>query len=235
MRRVIVVVIFVVLVFITLVTLAARALGHWLVLEDPLARAQIIVVLNGSFPYRANEAAFLYRQEWAPEIWLTLVPTDTGRAAHHPAGGVVDVGTRSNARLLERLGVPARAVLVVEEGIFNTAEELRLVARALRCRGLDRVIVVTSKWHTRRTRIIWRTLVGDSIHAIVRHADAEPFDPDSWWRRLTEARMVAHEIGGLLNVWSGFPVQGIRPVAEEAEAADPKCPPVTTWPREAPG
>jgi uncharacterized SAM-binding protein YcdF (DUF218 family) len=232
MRKVIAAVIFVVLVFITL---AARGLGRWLVLEDPLARAQTIVVLNGSFPYRANEAAFLYRQEWAPEIWLTLVPTDAGQAAHHRAGDVVDVGTRSNARLLERLGVPARAVLVVEEGVGNTAEELRLVARALRCRGLDRVIVVTSKWHTRRTRIIWRTLVGDSIHAIVRYADAEPFDPDSWWRRLTDARMVAHEIGGLLNVWTGFPVQRSRPGAEEADGADPKCPPVTTWAREAPG
>ena len=84
MRRVIVAVIFVVLVFITLATLAARALGHWLVLEDPLARAPIIVGPNGSFPHPATEAAFLYRQEWAPEIWLTLVPTDTDRAAHHP-------------------------------------------------------------------------------------------------------------------------------------------------------
>src|SRR5260370_41882838 len=46
-------------------------LGRWLVVEDPLVKAQAIVVLSGAMPLRAIEAAKLYREGYAPKIWLT--------------------------------------------------------------------------------------------------------------------------------------------------------------------
>src|SRR5712664_1289515 len=45
--------------------------GRWLVVEDPLVKATAIVVLSGAMPLRAVEAAKLYREGYAPEIWLT--------------------------------------------------------------------------------------------------------------------------------------------------------------------
>ncbi len=45
--------------------------GRWLVVEDPLVEARAIVVLSGAMPLRAIEAAKLYREGYAPEIWLT--------------------------------------------------------------------------------------------------------------------------------------------------------------------
>src|SRR5438046_4296462 len=45
--------------------------GRWLVVEDPLVKARAIVVLSGAMPLRAIEAAKLYREGYAPEIWLT--------------------------------------------------------------------------------------------------------------------------------------------------------------------
>jgi len=45
--------------------------GRWLVIEDPLGKAGAIVVLSGAMPLRAMEAAKLYREGYAPEIWLT--------------------------------------------------------------------------------------------------------------------------------------------------------------------
>ena len=56
------------------VALAAFALmeaGAWLVLEDPLQPADAIVVLGGGAPFRAMEAAKLYNQGWAHQVWLT--------------------------------------------------------------------------------------------------------------------------------------------------------------------
>src|SRR2546422_4801029 len=50
---------------------AASAVAGWLVVEDPLVSARAIVVLNGGFPFRAMEAASLYQQGWAPQVWLT--------------------------------------------------------------------------------------------------------------------------------------------------------------------
>ena len=44
---------------------------YGLVVDDSLAQASAIVVLGGELPFRAMEAADLYTQSWAPEIWLT--------------------------------------------------------------------------------------------------------------------------------------------------------------------
>lgn len=49
---------------------AFRKVGPWLVDPDSLQHARAIVVLSGRMPYRAMEAAEIYRQGWAPGIWL---------------------------------------------------------------------------------------------------------------------------------------------------------------------
>ena len=45
--------------------------GRWLIVEDPLDKAQAIVVLSGGMPIRALEAARLYNAGLGPQIWLT--------------------------------------------------------------------------------------------------------------------------------------------------------------------
>src|ERR1700737_4935098 len=47
------------------------AIGRWLVVEDSLGNARAITVLSGSMTLRTVEAAKLYRQGYAPEVWLT--------------------------------------------------------------------------------------------------------------------------------------------------------------------
>jgi hypothetical protein len=44
---------------------------EWLVREDPLTEATAIAVLSGNIPTRALEAARLYHDGYAKEIWLT--------------------------------------------------------------------------------------------------------------------------------------------------------------------
>ena len=47
--------------------------GHWLVVADSLEHAEAIVVLSGHLPFRAMEAAVLYKEGWAREVWITRV------------------------------------------------------------------------------------------------------------------------------------------------------------------
>ena len=47
------------------------SVGHWLVKEDPLQKADAIAVLSGNFPVRALEATVLYQAGYVREIWLT--------------------------------------------------------------------------------------------------------------------------------------------------------------------
>src|ERR1700704_5910 len=52
--------------------MSVRRAGRWLVHEDPLGAADVIVVLSGSVPYRAEEAGNLFGMGKAPEVWVSL-------------------------------------------------------------------------------------------------------------------------------------------------------------------
>src|SRR5580765_6544826 len=95
--------------------------GRWLVVEDPLVKARAIAVLSGAMPIRAIEAAKLYREGYAPEIWLThsAEPAATLGEMGIPYAGEDDY----NARVLVHEGVPASAIRVIEPPIVNTADE----------------------------------------------------------------------------------------------------------------
>ena len=68
------------------------------------------------------------------------------------------------------------------------------------------VILVTSKYHTRRTRLTWNYVTDGRSQAIVRAASGDPFDPDSWWKTRSYALSVVREYLGLANYYAGFPV-----------------------------
>jgi uncharacterized SAM-binding protein YcdF (DUF218 family) len=184
--------------------------GTWLVVQDPLQPARSVVVFGGQVPFRAMEAAALYNQGWTREVWLTqggifaediaLERMQIDRPPEHVY----------SQRVLERLGVPREAIRLLPERNVNTADEVRAVARELKATGGDRVILVTSKYHTRRVKIIWRALTGRGLQAIVRYTPNDPFQPRRWWRNTADALSVSREWFGLFNVWTGFPVSSER-------------------------
>ena len=188
----------------------ARGLGQWLVVADPLASARAIVVLSGRVPFRAIEAASIYRGGWAGEVWLTKEARTAEDLALDRLGVPVVRGDAFNRDVLERLGVPPGAIRLMSEGVQNTVDEVRLVAAELGRVGGDQVILVTSKAHSRRVRATWSAVVGSSPRAIVRYAEEEPYQAGSWWRNTRDALDVSREVFGLLNAWVGFPVQPDR-------------------------
>jgi len=178
--------------------------GRWLVVEDPLVKAAAIVVLSGAMPLRAIEAAKLYRQGYAPEIWLThsTEPAETLEEMGIPFAGE----DHYNKLVLLHEGVPPEAIHVLEPPIVNTADEIKVVAATL-ARGKDGIVIfVTTKVHTRRVRLLWRRLVPGQGRAIVRAASGDPFDPRHWWRVTSDALDVVREVLGLLNAWAGLPL-----------------------------
>ena len=194
-------------VLVALGILGVRGLGRWLIVSDLLAPARAIVVLGGHPPFRAMEAAAIYREGWAPEVWLTRTRASAASLALLRLGMTPATEDGLNRMVLGRLEVPAHAIRLLAGDVGNTADELRLVAAELRSGRGSAVIIVTSKPHTRRVRAIWRTAAGDRPAAIVRYASADPFHADRWWRYTGDALDVSREIFGLLNVWAGLPVR----------------------------
>lgn len=178
--------------------------GHWLTVEDPLEKASAIVVLSGSMPLRALEAAKLYREGYAPEVWLThsTEPGETLKKMSIPFAGE----DFYDARILIHEGVPESAIHVLDPPIVNTADEMLVIGKALDGAKNLSVIIVTTKAHTRRTRLLWRRLASGHGRAIVRAASGDPFDPGHWWRTTSDALDVVREVLGVLNAWAGLPL-----------------------------
>jgi uncharacterized SAM-binding protein YcdF (DUF218 family) len=153
-----------------------------LAVQDNLSPTRTAVVLGGDAKFRGKEAARLYNLGYAREIWLTAREED------------------DNSRdPFERMGIPRSAVHVFDWHEANTASELRAVACQLQASETDTVILVTSTYHTRRVKLLWRKLTGDHPHAIVRYTTEDVSDTKHWWRTSYGARSVWHEWIGLLG------------------------------------
>ena len=178
--------------------------GRWLVDPDPLQRAQAIVVLSGKSPFRAMQAADLYRRGWAPAVWLLEDKTDEADLAFARLGIPYPQELDYDQQVLEKCGVPNQAIRVLGPPTTNTVSEVTLIADELRRQNLESVILVTSPVHTRRVKAIWRIVVGEHPQAILRQDSFETYDPDHWWRATQDAESVVHELLGLVNIHLGF-------------------------------
>jgi uncharacterized SAM-binding protein YcdF (DUF218 family) len=184
--------------------------GQWLVVQDPLGQANVIVVLSGRMPVRALEAAKIYEQGFAARVWV-LKPQGPGEQLKKL--GIPYVGEEFyTRRALMSQAVPSDAIRVLEKETGNTEDELTEVVRLLKEQGGHAAIVVTSKPHTRRVRAIWKRLAGPdqggtAPRLIVRYATEDSYDGAHWWRNTRDALDVVREVFGLMNVWAGFPVR----------------------------
>ncbi|HXA00252.1 MAG TPA: YdcF family protein [Candidatus Dormibacteraeota bacterium] len=195
---------------ISLAYFSLPLLGNWLVREDPIHPADAIAVLSGSFPERAVEAAGLYRDGYAREVWLT----HPVKQNYFDAFGNFQKFSEDarNFRVLCAFGVPQEAIHVLDTPIVNTADELNAIDFGLKERGDSSVIVVTSKAHTRRVFSLWdKYHLGDGeilIHAV----SDDTFSPSRWWRTRSSRAEGIHELLGIVNVWAGMPVH--RPLPQ---------------------
>ena len=102
-----------------------------------------------------------------PEVWLTKRRETPERRVFAQLGIDIQAEQEYNRYVLERLAVPAHAISMVDEPCLDTADELRPVAlKMLDASGP--IILVTSKTHARRVKILWKALAGPSKKAIVR-------------------------------------------------------------------
>ena len=173
--------------------------------EDPLIKCTAIVVLSGAMPERALQAAEIYREGYAPEVWITQ-PTEP-KQTMSGLGVAFEGEEESSRRVLVHEGVPEKAIHILSPGIVNTADEIRVIADSLKRAQGTAAIVVTSKAHTRRVRALWNHLEAGRGQIIVRAAKTDSFDATHWWRSTRDALDVVREVLGLFNVWAGLPLK----------------------------
>ena len=167
--------------------------GRALVAEDPIARADLVVVSNADVRSAALEAVALYRAGAAPRIglmpWRRDALDDRIRAM-----GVSYLGfTELAAAIMERAGVPPAAVVVLPATVDGTRSEVRAVGAYVREAGIASVVYVTTRSHTARVRRMLLREIGPGAVVSVRAARDDPFRPDGWWRQRATARELVTE------------------------------------------
>jgi uncharacterized SAM-binding protein YcdF (DUF218 family) len=207
------------LVFLALVAVAvgnpysmAWIAGH-LVVSDGLEPADAVVPLRGSAAQertRLDEAALVVGKRYAPAL---LVSVDSVPYYNQPVRGLV-------ADYLKKKKFPAAKLRFCENSADNTREEAQALLACLQEFDAKDVIIVTSEFHTRRTRSVFRRVFAGSGIAVRVHPayDPEYWDPH-WWRRRRWAKTFFIEATAL--AWSTL--EGLRDLPAPGESATPEA------------
>ena len=180
---------------------ALRFIGRVLVVEDPLAPADAIVVVAGGTPDREEAAATLYREGLAPAVLLSNQFTPA-RVRDLIALGARRFDYQGEARVvLEKHGVPSHVILALPTEVKTTEAELKEVGAAARVRGWHRVILVTSPQHSRRVKLVWSREAPPGIEGLVRVVQEDDFLDGDWWRKRRQAEAILHEYLGLAALY----------------------------------
>ncbi|MGQ0571575.1 MAG: YdcF family protein [Armatimonadota bacterium] len=149
------------------------AIGRFLIVQDALGRAGVIVVLSGGVrDERVRQAAELYHAGYASRVMLS-----GGEAM----AGLPVSDLLKNQALKHR--IPGSALLF-ESGSTSTAEQARYLRPILEREGFRRAIVVTSSYHSRRTRYLFRSVfAGSPVEIRVYPVQGDIFSPIEWWTR----------------------------------------------------
>ncbi|MDQ2746868.1 MAG: YdcF family protein [Acidobacteriota bacterium] len=162
---------------------AAPYLAENLIVEKPLERADVILVLAGSSVYeeRTNRAAELFKQDAAPKIILT---DDGTRGGWSPVERRNMPFVELARRNLIADGVPAESIETIKPAGSGTIYEAQIFRETARREHWQSVLLVTSAYHTRRT--LWtfqNELAADGIEIGIAAAPPgrqTPL-PARWW------------------------------------------------------
>jgi uncharacterized SAM-binding protein YcdF (DUF218 family) len=176
--------------------------------DRPPQGAAVVILGSGSYTirdwsgteYSATDAYAASRVLEAVRVFRLIDPawviSSGGKV--RPDDRAVETGLAMRDLLLQ-LGVPAGRILT-ETSSRNTHEEAVAVAALLARLKIDRVVIVTSDFHMRRSLGAFRAAGIHGIPAIVR----DPFPPETFWDwilpgqdALWRSHQMAHEVLGI--------------------------------------
>ncbi len=180
-----------------------RGLGSWLVVQDPLAKTDAIFVLGGTRFERPLEAVELYKAGWAPRIALMRQVSDYGEVHLMQQGIPYPREVDAQVDVMVRLGVPQSAITIFNEA-NSTAEEADTLYEAATANHWSSVIIVTSKQHTRRARLVMtRRTAPIGLTVVTRYSRYDQADTDRWWTNRSVLRFTLFETQRLFGYWIG--------------------------------
>ncbi len=170
-----------------------RFAGESWIVDETLDHADAIIVLSDDNFYadRVTRAAELMRDGKAPLV------VASGRRLR-PYAGVAELMQHD---LIER-GVPKEKILVFPHDADSTRDEAEALATFVAEKKWATVFLVTSNYHARRARYIFRKIFPGNVQLAVVSARDGDFDPQQWWQKRKSLKYFAREFFGMIvAVW----------------------------------
>lgn len=170
-----------------------RAIGTFLVDADPARKADAAVVLAGDgYGKRILAAAELARRGMVPTVYVS-----------GPRGHFGFTEDELAIAYAVKSGFPASYFRGVPHSATSTREEAPILAAVLRRAGVRTADIVTSDYHTRRSKRIFREIAPDIEMAFVAAPDTL-FDIQYWWRAREGRKTIFMEWTKTVAEWMGL-------------------------------
>jgi uncharacterized SAM-binding protein YcdF (DUF218 family) len=167
--------------------------------------ADAIVVLAGGEPGRAWGAADLYTERMARYVVLTREPIRPEIIELRERGLEIPTAFEMNKYILHSLGVPDDAIVPVEPFVHDTFDELSRVHELAQQKHWKSLIILTSNYHTRRSRMVARYVFGNTTDFTVVASPHGGLNRDNWWNEREDVRTFLIEFEKLvaytLYIW----------------------------------
>lgn len=189
--------------------LLAPQLGFFLIADDQLSEADVLVVLMGSIADRALEAADVYNEGYAPEILICRSFSESADILAEKGISLPDQAELTRQVLVE-LGVPAAVITILPGQARSTYGEALIIRDYLTGRDdVEVIILITSSYHSKRAKHVFTQVLGmldRDIVIISRDSRYDSFQPHQWWRDRESAKRLVQEYQKLayFYLWERF-------------------------------
>jgi uncharacterized SAM-binding protein YcdF (DUF218 family) len=169
------------------------AAGHFLVRADAPAPADAILVLAGdSYGNRILKGAELVHQGFAPRVFVS---GPAGLYGAHDSDLAIPFAVKR--------GYPESDFVPLPHEGRSTRDEAQWLLPELRRRGVRRLLLVTSDYHTRRAGRAFRAAGGD-LSILVVAAPDRFFTAGGWWKTREGRKCVVLEAAKTMADWIGL-------------------------------
>ena len=171
-----------------------KKIGSFLIYEQNPEKTDIIVVLNGRDTERSLAAVDLYKGGYANLIILAQGSKQPGCDEFWKRVSKNFNGKIFFQRAIEAMGIPENSFKLIGDGVSSTYDEAKATRRFMRQNGYKSILLVTSKWHSKRAYLTFKSaLKNDGIKVIVHPSKYDTFNPDAWWKNENDTEEVFGE------------------------------------------
>lgn len=152
-------------------------IGWWLDFSDEPVPSDYLVVLAGDFE-RPHAGAELFKTGVAPLLWYSKPWRTFGQDESERLGIAIPPEEEIDRAIFLARGVPADKLRLYGNLVVSTVAEAKAFKEEAKPEG-KRVLVLTSRSHARRAKLIFKAVLKDSEVRVV--GVANPYFTRRWW------------------------------------------------------